>query len=110
MNIGMHFIWVGLEHLVMTTSECRYIVVFYVRARTLLYSPCCESLPTLFLGTFELTLNGFMERCGVVVVQKDGAIAFPRTCHVSKPAVRRSSERSCKCGALCVQSSEMDTC
>ena len=103
----MHFIWVGYKYPVVITSDCRYIVMFDIRARTQLCSSCFESRPDGFLGAFDLSLSAFIDRCGIVI-QEDGTISLNLRCDHKDKLNGRFKKRLCGCGSHCTQSAQDD--
>ena len=67
METGMSFFWMYVCRPCLISHDLMYIIVFEVSNNVPIYGPCCEELKDVFLFTFELKENAFLNRCGVAV-------------------------------------------
>jgi len=94
MGVGMTFVWVGRKFPCIITSDCRYIVIFDVSNHVPIYAPIFESLEAEFLGTFELSVDAFLDRCGIEVLPT-GTVALALKATGAKRGARRPNASAC---------------
>ena len=61
----MSLFWLAGKNPCLTIADLRYIVIFELQNNVPVSALCFEHLKNTFLGTFTLTYNAYMDRCGL---------------------------------------------